>query len=129
MAIPVFENKSLKYSLEDTFTKAVTDAFIDDNRIKIASEKNADAILEVTIKTFDRTPYSYDESENVKEYKIKISADILLQKRETEEEIFKANSFSEWATYYPLTEEEEDGIERVAKKFSEKILRNIVESW
>lgn len=129
ISIPVFENESLKYDLEDTFTKAVTDAFIEDNRLKIANEKSADAILLVTIKVFDRTPYSYDESENVKEYKIKISADVLLKKREGEEELFKANNFSEWATYYPLTEVEEDGIDKVAKKFSEKILRNILESW
>ncbi|GAH51303.1 unnamed protein product, partial [marine sediment metagenome] len=109
--------------------RSVTDAFIEDNRLKIADEKSADAILIVTIKTFERTPYSYDESENVKEYKINISASILLKKRGSEEEIFKANNFSEWATYYPLTEVEEDGIDKVAKKFSDKILRSILESW
>lgn len=129
ISIPVFENESLRYGLEDTFTRSVTDAFIEDNRLKIADEKSADAILIVTIKTFERTPYSYDESENVKEYKINISASILLKKRGSEEEIFKANNFSEWATYYPLTEVEEDGIDKVAKKFSDKILRSILESW
>jgi len=125
----MFDNESLRYELENTFTKAVTDAFIEDNRLKVASEKTADAILLITIKTFERTPYSYDESENVKEYKISISADILLKKRDSEEELFKASSFTEWATYYPETEVEEDGIDRVAKKFSEKILRGILESW
>ena len=129
ISIPVFGNESLRYGLEDTFTRLVTDAFIEDNRLKIADEKSADAILIVTIKTFERTPYSYDESENVKEYKINISASILLKKMESEEEIFKANNFSEWATYYPLTEVEEDGIDKVAKKFSDKILRSILESW
>lgn len=129
ISIPVFENESLRYGLEDTFTRSVIDAFIEDNRLKIADEKSADAILIVTIKTFERTPYSYDESENVKEYKINISASILLKKRGSEEEIFKANNYSEWATYYPLTEVEEDGIDKVAKKFSDKILRSILESW
>jgi len=129
ITIPMFDNESLRYELENTFTKAVTDAFIEDNRLKVASEKTADAILLITIKTFERTPYSYDESENVKEYKISISADILLKKRDSEEELFKASSFTEWATYYPETEVEEDGIDRVAKKFSEKILRGILESW
>ncbi|MCK4235001.1 LptE family protein [candidate division WOR-3 bacterium] len=129
ISIPIFDNESLKYGLEDTFTKAVTDAFIEDNRLKIVDEKTADAILFVTINTFERTPYSYDESENVKEYKIKITAKINLQESGTEEEVFKANNFSEWATYYPLTEVEEDGIDKVAKKFSEKILRSILESW
>ena len=129
ITIPMFDNESLRYELENTFTKAVTDAFIEDNRLKVASEKTADAILLITIKTFERTPYSYDESENVKEYKISISADILLKKRDSEEELFKVRSFTEWATYYPETEVEEDGIDKVAKKFSEKILRGILESW
>jgi hypothetical protein len=129
IAIPVVENESLKYGLEDTFTKAVTDGFIEDNRLKIADENSADAILLVTIKTYNRTPYSYDEAENVLEYKIIISASIILKKRESEEEIFKAPNFSEWATYYPLTEVEEDGIDKVAKKSTEKILRSILESW
>lgn len=129
MAIPIFENESLKYGLEETFTRAVTDAFIEDNRIKIEDQKAADSVLKITIKSFERIPYSYDESENVKEYKISISANILLQEKESEEEIYSANNFSEWATYYPETEVEEDGIEKVAKEFSEKILRNILETW
>lgn len=129
IAIPTFENESLKYGLEETFTRAVTDAFIEDNRLKIENESRADAILHVTIRDFERTPYSYDESENVKEYKINISAHVLLQAKETEEELYKNANFSEWATYYPLNEVEEDGIDKVAKKFSDKILQNILESW
>ncbi len=129
ISIPVFNNESLRYGLEETFTESVTNAFIEDNRLKVAAEKASDAILLITIKTFERTPYSYDESENVKEYKISISADVLLEKRDSEEELFKNRAFTEWATYYPETEVEEDGIDRVAKKFSEKILRNILESW
>ena len=129
ISIPVFENETLRYGLEETFTRAVIDAFIEDNRLKVVDEKSADAILLVTIQTFVRTPYSYDESENVKEYKIKISANVILNKREDEEEIFKDNNFSEWDTYYPSTEVEEDGIDKVAKKFSDRILRNILETW
>lgn len=129
IAIPTFENESLKYGLEETFTRAVTDAFIEDNRLKIENEKQADAILRVTIKRFERSPYSFDESENVMEYKISISANVLLAAKETEEELYKNTSFSEWATYYPLNEVEEDGIDKVAKKFSDKILQNILESW
>jgi hypothetical protein len=129
IAIPTFENESLKYGLEETFTRAVTDAFIEDNRLKIENEKQADAILYVTIKGFERTPYSYDESENVMEYKISISASVVLTEKDSEEELYKNTSFSEWATYFPLTEVEEDGIDKVAKKFSDKILRNILESW
>ncbi len=129
IAIPTFENESLKYGLEETFTRAVTDAFIEDNRLKVENEKSADAILHVTIKNFERTPYSYDESENVKEYKISISASVMLETKETEEELYKNAHFSEWATYYPLNEVEEDGIDKVAKKFSDKILQNILESW
>lgn len=129
IAIPTFENESLKYGLEETFTRAVTDAFLEDNRLKIENEKNADAILQVTIKGFERAPYSYDESENIMEYKISISASVLLTEKETEEELYKNTSFSEWATYYPESEVEEDGIEKVAKKFSDKILQNILESW
>jgi hypothetical protein len=129
IAIPTFENESLKYGLEETFTRAVTDAFIEDNRLKIENEKQADAILQVTIKGFERTPYSFDESENIMEYKISISANVLLVAKETEEELFKNANFSEWATYYPESEVEEDGIDKVAKKFSDKILQNILESW
>lgn len=129
ISIPTFENESLKYGLEETFTRAVTDAFIEDNRLKIDNEKQADAVLQVTIKAFERAPFSYDESENVKEYKISITAEVLLKEQETEEELFKNANFSEWATYFPENEVEEDGIERVAKKFSEKILQNILESW
>ena len=127
--IPTFENESLKYGLEDTFTKSVTDAFIKDNRLKVAEKSNADAVLLITIKSYKRTPYTYDESENVKEYKIAISANVVLKKIGSDEEMFKQSDFNEWATYYPETEEEEDGIDKVAKKFADKVIRKLLESW
>ena len=127
--IPTFENESLKYGLEDTFTKSVIDAFIEDNRLKVSEKSNADAVLLITITSYKRTPYTYDESENVKEYKIEISANVVLKKFGSDEEIFKQSNFNEWATYYPETEEEENGIDKVAKKFADKIIRKLLESW
>jgi len=119
----------LKYGLEDTFTKSVIDAFIEDNRLKVSEKSNADAVLLITITSYKRTPYTYDESENVKEYKIEISANVVLKKFGSDEEIFKQSNFNEWATYYPETEEEENGIDKVAKKFADKIIRKLLESW
>jgi len=126
IAIPLFENKTIKPGIEEVITQKIEDAFIEDNRLKVVSEKDAGSILLGKITSYDRVPFSYDENENVKDYKIEISLSIIYKNNKGE--MLWEKQLKEWITY-PVSETEEDGIEDVASKATEDILRGTLEGW
>lgn len=129
IAIPVFENVTLKYGLEAIFTEKTVSAFVSDGRLKVVSLKNADSVLQCSITDFSRAAFSYDESGNVKQDKVTVLVDVLYKKIDTDETIFERKGFTEWALYFLESETEDDAIEAAATKFGEDVIREIVSAW
>jgi hypothetical protein len=129
IAIPTFENTTLKYGLETVFTEQTVNAFVRDGRLKLVTEKNADSILLCTITDFTRAAFSYDETGNVKQDKVTVTLDVLYRKTDTEEVILEKKGLMEWALYFPESETEDDGIASAAEKFGQDIIRELVSTW
>ncbi|HID93663.1 MAG TPA: hypothetical protein EYP60_06165 [bacterium (Candidatus Stahlbacteria)] len=126
IAIPVFENKTIKPGIEEVITQKIEDAFIRDNRLRVVAERDASSILLGKITSYNRVPFSYDENENVKDYKIEISLSITYKNKKGE--TLWEKELKEWTTY-PVSETEEYGIEDVASKAAQDILRGTLEGW
>lgn len=58
--IPMIKNRTAEPGLEERFTVAVQKEFLADGRLNVVREKEADAILDVTLLNFDRVPQSFD---------------------------------------------------------------------
>jgi len=129
VAIPVFENTTLKYGLETVFTEKALDAFVEDGRLKVVAERNADSILLCTITNFSRAAFSYDESGNVKQDKVTITLDVLYKDAQTDEPILHKKEMAEWGTYFLDSETEDDAISEAALKFGRDIISEIVSAW
>ena len=61
VAIPTLSNKTLEPGIETHFTQAFLKEFILDRRVKVVDRKEADSILEGTIKSFYLLSISYDK--------------------------------------------------------------------
>lgn len=129
VAIPVFENTTLKYGLETVFTENAINAFVEDGRLKVVSERNADSILLCTITGFDRAAFSYDESGNVKQDKVTVTLSVLYKDAKTDESILDRKEMAEWGTYFLESETEDDAISEAAVKFGRDIISEIVSAW
>jgi len=125
----MFENTTLKYGLETVFTEKAVSAFVEDGRLKVVSEKNADSVLLCTITGFDRAAFSYDESGNVKQDKVTVTFDVLFKDARTDEPILERDGMAEWGLYFLEVETEEDAIDEAAEKFGRDIIREIVSAW
>ncbi|MCK4352319.1 LptE family protein [candidate division WOR-3 bacterium] len=126
IAIPVFENQTIKYGIEEILTRFVIDAFIQDNRLKVLERKSADSILLGKIISYKRAPFSYNENAEVKDYKIELV--IKLTYKDKERKTIFEKELNEWILYSSEVTEE-DGIENLCTKTSADILRGIIEGW
>jgi len=121
--IEPFSNNTLQYGLEDIFYRNTVNELIRDGRLKVI-ESGAETILSVVIADYKNEPFTYDEYENIKEYRIDVKL-IMEYKKSTGEAIWERNLL-EWVTYDSnLTED--DGVNALAEKIALSIVRTVLE--
>lgn len=123
ITINPFTNNTLRYGLEDIFYENTVDEFIRDGRIKLL-EGGAETVLSVVITDYKNKPFTFDEYENIKEYRIDVEFTLSYQKGDGEG--IWERTLKEWVTYdSSLTED--DGIQSLAEKVASSIVRTVLE--
>lgn len=58
--IPMIDNRTQEYGLEERFTEAFQREVLADGRLRVVREKEADAIIRITLVNFAAVPQSFD---------------------------------------------------------------------
>ncbi len=139
IAITQFENKTIESGLSGRMTDLVVDAFIANGSMKVVSESGAEAILVGVLTSYQRNPYTFDESDNVSQYVVKLVFDVTLKKGDVEENIWSETFYSEgyYSTDVALTEDsevkvattEEEAQAQAVEKLVQDIINRTTKSW
>jgi len=98
LAIPTFRNQTLEPGIEVPLTQSFLREFMFDGRVKVLSPKEADTILEGSIRNFRIRSVSYNESGLVQEYEVVVTVDLTLTKS-SGEIVWKENNLTEVRWY------------------------------
>jgi hypothetical protein len=128
VAVPVFENESVEYGIAEDLTSGVIEGFVADNTLKVIPRSKADAVLEGTILRYDRSAYTYDENDQVQEYKVNITARVRLNKSDGSL-VWEDESLTGYGIYSADDETEEEGKSRAIEKIAEDIVNRTVKNW
>lgn len=82
IAIPVFHNKTLEPLIEEELTSGVVRKFQEDSRIRVVNREDAHVILLGSVVSFKEIPLSFDEAQNVLEYRIEVTTHFELFRNE-----------------------------------------------
>lgn len=135
VAVPLPENRTNRADLSAALADSLTEAFIDDHTLKVVAERSADSIVESAVLEYRWTPFTVDENEQVREYRVEIILEARFVDLRKNKVIWEESRLSQWDTYnfVPLggqpAETEEEGIGRVLAKLTEDILNRTVEGW
>jgi hypothetical protein len=127
IAIPLFENQTLEGGIAEKLTDALAEGFVADNTLRVVPEGRSDSILRGSVVSYDRSAYTYDESEAVSEYIVRISVDVSFIESKGDKVIWEER-LSNWGTY-ETTEIEEIGQDGAIAKLVEDILNITVKGW
>jgi outer membrane lipopolysaccharide assembly protein LptE/RlpB len=128
IAVPVFENKSVEYGIAEELTAGVVDRFVSDNTLKVVPRAKADVVLEATIQSYERVAYTYDENDQVQEYKVNISVAARLAKSDGEV-VWEDGSLTAFGIYKADAETEDEGKSRAIEKIAEDMVNRTVRDW
>ena len=129
VAIPLFEDQTTEPGIRELLTENVSQAFVDDNTLKVVAEARADAVLSGVVKSYRHEAYTYSSGEIVSEYIVTIGIDIEFTERKSNKVIWEETGMSNWGTYNPDSQTEQDGQKLAVDKLVEDILNKTVKDW
>ncbi len=135
LAVPVFQNSSLKYRVEQRFTKAVIEEVLKRARgINITTNTDgADAVMNGDIRSFRAIGSILDQQGRTRVWTVRIVVSVTLRDNNSRKILFQ-NSRLSFEGEYELSDdpesffnEENPAVERVAKDFAQSIISTILE--
>src|SRR5215217_2415606 len=135
IAVPVFQNSSLKYRVEQRFTQAVIEEIIKRARaLRITTKaEDADAVLNGDIRSFRAAGSLLDERGRTRVWDVRIVINITLRDQRTRKILFQDPRLI-FEGEYELSDdpqsffnEENPAVDRIAKAFAQTVVSTIME--
>lgn len=135
LAVPIFQNSSLKYRVEQRFTRAVIDEILRRARaLNVTTDPDgADAVLRGDIRSFRAAGAILDDQGRIRVWEVSIVISVTVRDLKTRKLIYE-NPRLAFEGEYELSDdpqsffnEENPAVERIAKQFARSIVSTILE--
>jgi hypothetical protein len=132
--IPTFTNLSGEPQLESETTNAAISEFQKDGSLRIVSETQADAVLEVTITDYKIVPlrFEQDNPTNSKEYRMFLTVKLVLTRTKDGEVVVKREGVEGNKTFTrtgSLSAAKQAILPEAARDLAHKIVVSVAEYW
>ncbi len=135
VAVPVFENATTEYTLEQQVTDAVIQRFVADNHLRIVDERSANAVVRGKIFLYKNAVFGFSAQNQAQEYRVTIGVSVTFKDQVKNREIWSEPNMIKTANYYvqpvpgqtPKTEL--DGRQEAITKIADEVLSRTVEGW
>lgn len=135
IAIPIMENKTLDFQVANEATDAITQRFIQDNRLKVVGEARADCVLDAQIRSYENKVYNYSASQTPEDYIVVIQVSAVLRDAVKNRELWKQDPITVSAVYSVVPgstqelQDETSARRKAIKDLAEDILARTMEQW
>lgn len=135
VAIPVFENATTEYTLEQEITDAVIAKFVADNHLKVVDERSADCVIRGKVLSYKNSVFGFTGETKAQEYRVTIAVSVVFKDLIKNREIWNEPSLVKTANYFTQdtpgepARTELDGRKEAIQKIADEILSRSVEGW
>jgi outer membrane lipopolysaccharide assembly protein LptE/RlpB len=135
IAVPYFKNDTFEAGIESVFTNVFANEFINSKRLQVVNIDQADVILRGTIKNFREQIISYNQDKKALEYRVFVSVDLRLEKRDTGEVLWKRkrltdNEEYQVSSYITVTQADKTiAVEKMAQDLAQRVYESIIQGF
>ena len=134
ISIPVFINDTREPGLETIVTGATIQEFQKDGSVKVLQKSQANSLLEVKIKKYEMEPLRYrtDQTITANEYRLTLTADVILRKLPSNEIIVNTPGVFGFTTFTVLADlpsARRQALPKAAADLGQRIVKCVVEYW
>ncbi len=134
ITIPVFINETREPGLETVVTAGTIQEFQKDGSLKVVQKEQANCLLEVKIRKYETEPLRYrrDKAVTANEYRLKLTADVVLKKLPGKEVLVTTTDvigFTTFAALSDLPSARRAALPKAAADLGQRIVKTVVEYW
>ena len=118
--------------LEVKVQKAISSRFQFDGNLRLAKEEEADLKLTGELVRYDREVLRYTDNDDVQEYRVRITVNLVLTDTTTGEMVWAENGFSGEATYFvtgPSASSESSAVSAAQVDLARRVVERTIENW
>ena len=134
ITVPVFMNEVKEPGLETIVTSATIQEFQKDGSLKVLQKEQANSILEVTVRKYELEPLRYrrDQATTAKEYRLILTADVILKKLPSNEIVVNTKGVIGFTTFTALADlpsARRLALPKAASDLGQRVVKCVVEYW
>ena len=135
LAVPVFGNNTVEFGLSDDITQSLISGFQADHSLRIAQERDANAVLRGTVTAYRNQVFGYTSQEKATEYEIVLTVSVTFRDLVKNKDLWKDDALSVRTTYNVVAvgtepaKTETDGRKDVIQKLTDRVVSRTVQGW
>ncbi|MBI1799859.1 MAG: LptE family protein [Candidatus Eisenbacteria bacterium] len=135
VAIPVFENGTNEYTLEQDLTDVIVQRFVSDNHLRVVDERSADCVLRGRITLYRNSVFGISPQSLAQEYRVTIAVSVVFKDQVKNRELWSDANLVKYSNYYvqdvpgQTAHTELDGRKLALVKIADEILTRSVQGW
>jgi outer membrane lipopolysaccharide assembly protein LptE/RlpB len=135
IAIPVFENATTEYAIEQEITQAVVDRFVQDNHLKVVDERSANSVLRGKVVLYRNAVFGFSATTQASEYRVTVGVSVTMKDMVKNREMWKDENLVKTTNYFVIdvpgqkARTELDGRKEAIQKIADEVVSRTVEGW
>ena len=133
-----FKNLTTEFAVETDLEEALTERMLNEQLLSLSAKETPDSHIEGKINSITDKPNSFDENENILEYRLEFRGEVIWYDHIRETEIFKKN-YTVFGTYFSEDENanrsdaekliRDDAYTETIEKLIDFIIESMTEEW
>jgi hypothetical protein len=125
VAVPLFDNRTPEFGIDQQLTDALVEAVIKDNTLKIADPAAADCALRGVLLRIEDRAGQYTEQEEASTFRVTVTVSVTFEDERRRQTLWES-TFSQYGTY---SDNRDDGLAEAVDKLTTDILNKMVSNW
>jgi len=138
LELNTFQNLTTEFAVENDIEEALTDRLLKEQLLPLSAKSKPDSYIEGKISSITDKPNSFDENENILEYRLEFKGEIIWYDNLRDAQLFKKN-YTVFGVYFSEDEnatrsedeklERADAYEEAIEKLVDLIVESMTEEW
>jgi len=128
VGVPLFEDQTTEFGIDQKLTDALIKAVRDDNTLKIADPRDADAMLSGAITRVEDRAGQYSAEEIATDFRVHVTVSVRFEDMRKRTVMWEG-SLSQWGIYDGAGVDRQEGIAEALDKIATDILNRSLSDW
>ncbi len=135
LAVPILKNETTEPNLEQEVTQAIVDRFVQDNKLRVVAEADADLVISGSVVRYTNSVFGFNAREQAEEYQVAVAVRLTARDRVKNREMWRDDNLVHTTNYFVIapagqTPQDQYSSRKAAiSKIADAVLNKTVEGW